>query len=96
MGRVKLDHAGIAEILKSSEVAAEMSTLAEAVASNVREDASIQRHGLEATVKVDLYTTDRAASSVTIAHPAGLGIQAKHGSLSRAAGAEGLDVRSRE
>jgi hypothetical protein len=49
----------------------------------------------EARVIVDDYTTDRAASAVTIAPPAGLPLQAKYGSLTKAAGSAGLEVTER-
>lgn len=93
MARIRLDHAGIAEMLKSGPVAAAVADIAEAVAAEARSDAAVARHGVP--VKVNHYTTDRAASSVTLAHPAGLGIEAKHGTLTRAAGAAGLEVTGR-
>lgn len=92
--RIRLDHPGMAEMLRSGEVADAVSGLAESVAGHARADAAITRHG--ADVVVADYTTDRAATSVTIAHAAGIGIEAKHGPLTRAAGAAGLQVRSAE
>lgn len=91
--RVKLDHRGIAEVLKSAEVAARLSELATAVEASASADDSVVRHGVP--VKVESYETDRAAVAVTLAHAGGLGIEAKHGTLSRAAGDVGLEVRSR-
>lgn len=82
----KLDHAGMAEILLSDDVRIAVHDAAETVAARVRGDAAIVRNDLTDSVEVADYTTDRAASSVTITHAAGLGIEAKHGTLSRAAG----------
>ena len=87
--RLRLDHAGIEEMLKSAEVAGVIDDAAAAVASGVSETA---RDGQAVPVEVDSYTTDRAAAGVTMAHPAGLGIEAKRGTLSRAAAAAGLEV----
>jgi hypothetical protein len=91
--RIRLDSGGIAEVLKSAKVASAVGSLAEGVAAAVRADAAVQRNALP--VEVDRYTTDRAAAAVTITHPAGLPVEAKHGSLTRAAAGRGLDVRSR-
>lgn len=92
--RLKLDHKGIGQVLKSAEVAKAIAEVGHDVAARAQTDEAVSRHGAE--VKVTPYTTDRAAVGVTIAHAAGVGIEAKHGVLSRAAGAEGLEVRGRE
>ena len=84
--RVRLDHRGIAEILKSAGVRGQVSALARKVAAGIPPD-------LNPTV--DNYTTDRAASSVTMKHARAMASEAKHGHLSRAAAAAGLQVRSR-
>lgn len=90
--RLRLDHPGIAEVLKSAPVASLIELAAESVASNVDEHA---RDGQPIRVLVETYTTDRAAAAVTMAHPAGLPIEAKRGSLARAASAYGLEVTAR-
>lgn len=95
---VKLNHAGIAALLKSSELQALVTGAADEVAANVR--------GLGITVgdftgpgeiplpvEVSTTVTDRAHARVTIAHPAGVAVQAKHGALTQAAAAAGLDVQ---
>lgn len=78
---VKLDHAGIAKLLRSDELGRAVHDAATEVAGRVRAQATVTRH--DADVVVDDYVTDRRASSVTIAHPAGLAMQAKHGALTR-------------
>lgn len=97
---VKLNHAGVAAILKSGEMAALVNGAAEEIAANVR--AQGQKVGaLEGSGEIDLpvtvspTTTDRAHASVALAHPAGIAVQAKHGALTRAAAAAGLDVRQK-
>jgi hypothetical protein len=90
--KLRLDRPGIAEVLQSAAVAAVIEGAAQSAAGNVSETA---RNGDAIPVKVSTYTTDRAAAAVTLAHPAGLGIEAKRGSLSRAAAAAGLEVTSR-
>lgn len=93
MAIVRLDRVGMAQMLKSQPVRAEISNIAQAVGSTARSDEPVVRHAAE--VKVEDYTTDRAASAVLIKHPIGMGIQAKYGTLTRAASAQGLQVRSK-
>lgn len=94
---VRLNSRGIAEVAKSAEVAREITALAERVADNVRGQ-GIRVEGMPGDaalpVEVTSYTTDRARSSVTITHAAGLAVQAKHGALTKAAAQAGLEVRS--
>jgi hypothetical protein len=90
---VRLDHGGMAEILKSGPVAAAVRAMAQTVAGNAKAHPSVTRHGVP--VEVTAYTTDRAACAVTLAHSAGMPIQAKYGALTQAAGAAGLEVRAR-
>jgi hypothetical protein len=85
---VKLDRKGIASILKSQGMRAVVHEAAEDAAADLRTAGTVTRHNVE--VEVHDYTTDRAASAVTIAHPAGLAMQAKHGVLTKAAQAAGL------
>ncbi|MFE0039439.1 hypothetical protein [Streptomyces sp. NPDC059015] len=85
----RLDRAGVSEALRSSEVRHLTSAVAERVGARVRA-------GLPSgtDVRVDHYTTDRAASVVVIADVRGMAWQARDGVLTRAAGAEGLEVRA--
>ncbi len=94
--RVRLDHSGIEEVLKSAQVRAEVDDLAETVADAVRNAPTVIRRGITDRVEVESYTTDRAAAAVVLAHAAGAPMQAKHGVMTQAAGAAGLEVRSRE
>lgn len=75
----KLNHKGGAEVLKQLAAPA-VNALARQVAAAAGDDAV-----------VDEYTTDRAAASVAV--PAEQ--QAKHGNLTRAAAAAGLEVRAK-
>lgn len=88
--RVKLDRAGIAEVLKVM-MRAPVDEAAAAIAANV-DVGSVT----EAEVVTRSYTTDRAAAAVSIAHPAGLAIEAKHGALRKAAASQGLKVVSKK
>ena len=92
MTMIRLDRVGMSMMLKSAGMAAVISDTAEAVASNARSNAGVQKHAAE--VAVETYTTDRAAAAVLIKHPIGLGIQAKYGALTQAAGSQGLEVRT--
>ena len=90
---LKLDHGGMAQMLKSGEVAAVIASLAAEVATAAGAEESVQRNAVP--VETRSYTTDRAASAVSLAHPAGLPIEGKYGPLTRAAGGAGLEVRGR-
>lgn len=91
---VRLDRAGMSQMLKSLPVRTAITGFAQGVVSSARADEPVQRHGAE--VVAEDYTTDRAASAVLIKHPIGMGIQAKYGTLTRAAAAQGLQVRSKK
>lgn len=75
----KLDHEGAAEVLKRL-AADEIRALGQRVADNAGD-----------AVWVNHYTTDRAAAAVTV--PAAR--QAKHGTLTKAASAAGLEVKAK-
>ena len=93
---IQVDKRGVAEVAKSPEMKALIHDLAEEVAQNVR-DLGIMVNGVPGTdelpVKVTDSTTDRAVSRVSITHPSGLAVQAKHGALSKAASDAGLRLK---
>jgi hypothetical protein len=89
--KLKLDSPGILEVLQSAQVAAVVEGLAETIAGSIDETA---RNGDPVRVLTEGYTTDRAAAAVILAHPAGLGKEAKHGTLTRAAASAGLEVNA--
>jgi hypothetical protein len=99
---IRLNHKGVEQILKSAPMAAAVKAAAERVAENVRgmgikvgdKDGGPREYDLPVTVTMT--TTDRAHANVTIAHPAGQAVQAKHGALTKAAAQAGLDVRERK
>lgn len=80
---IRLDHDGIAEVLKSEGIAQQVHAIAERKAETVRAHRSVRENGVAGSVRVEDYTTDRAASAVVIAHAAGLPIQAKYGVLTK-------------
>jgi hypothetical protein len=90
MSDVKLDSKGIAQILKSGEVAAAVHEMAESIAAAVRQSEPDAEE-----VVVDDYQTDRAASSVTIRDARGRLWQVRDGILTRAASSVGLEVTDR-
>lgn len=99
--RVKLNRLGVRAILQSTEMHRVTQEAAEAVASNVEAqnirvgDRDGGKHEDALPVKVSMTTTDRAHGVVSLAHPAGLAVQAKHGALTKAAAQAGLDVRGK-
>lgn len=86
MGVYKRDSKGLDQILNSTQVAQAVHGLAASVAGNI--DPALD-------VVVDDYTTDRAASSVTVREPTAKLMQIRDGLLTRAAAAAGLEVRER-
>lgn len=87
---IRLDHAGIREVLSTGAVAAAVRALGESVEAAVQAHPSVQRHNMPVTGSHGV--TDRSRYTVTIAHPGGLGVQAKHGALTQAAASVGLEV----
>lgn len=90
----KPDRKGTAALLTSKEMRAAVHAAAEAVAANVADPSPTSGPPLD--VVVDDYTTDRAASSVTIRNPQALLYQARDGILTRAAAAAGLEVKGKK
>lgn len=86
---LKLDHRGIGDLLKSDEVKRATELVAQGVAAKVRSAEP------NYPVTVEMTTTDRAHANVSIAHPAGMAVQAKRGSLTKAAAQAGLDVQAK-
>lgn len=98
---VKLDNAGIRELLKSRAIASATEDAANAVAENVKDmgigvgDKDGGPHERDLPVTVRMVETDRAHAIVALAHPAGEAVQAKRGALTKGAAEAGLDFRAR-
>lgn len=96
--KFKLDSRGIAEVLRSAPVASEIQSLGSSVASNVGAPTA---SGKPVEVRTRSRTAQggrlsaRPAVDITLAHPAGLAIEAKRGYLVKAAAASGLEVKKR-
>ena len=93
--KIVLDPAGMAEILTRNMRGA-VDEAAAAIAANVDvgnvTDAKVSvRSGVTDDMRIN-----RARATVTIAHPAGLAMQAKHGTLTKAAAAAGLTVKGKK
>lgn len=89
----RVDRDGVAEILHSPELAAHIKALAEEIATGARSQGHRVTSG--ELLPVDVLhdpAPDRVGYTVAVKHPAGMGMEAKHGVLTRAAGALGLDV----
>lgn len=97
--KLRLDHAGIAEVLASGTMRAAVTGSAEAIAAHVNGGiGGTAQHGVvvdsySATLRRDL--RPRAAASVTVRDYRARGWQALYGILSNAAHAAGLEVRLR-
>jgi len=104
--RVRLDSRGLARVMESAGVTAMTTRASEQTAAAVRAQGRTvhspgQRSlGTELPVDVDMRPArgtgrirdHRAMGVVTLVHPAGLGMQAEHGVLTRAAATTGAQV----
>lgn len=91
--KIKLDRAGILEVLKSAEVASAVEDAAGAIEAHV--DTTLSS-GEEMDVVSELATpSDRARAVVVLKHPAAQRAEAKHGTLTKAAAAAGFEVKGR-
>ncbi|SDC25740.1 hypothetical protein [Actinokineospora iranica] len=89
----EIDRAGVAEILRSPELAAAVRALGEQVGAAARAQGHTVTSGEPLPIEVfDDPRQDRAGTTVAVRHPAGVGMEAHHGVLRRAAGTVGLDV----
>ncbi|CRK55429.1 hypothetical protein [Alloactinosynnema sp. L-07] len=89
----EIDHAGVAEILRSTEMAAAVRAVAEQVGAAARAQGHRVTSGEPVPVEVfDDPARDRTAATVAVRHPAGVGMEARHGLLKRAAASVGVDV----
>ena len=99
---IRLNSEAVGRLLRSSMMQRAVRAAAERVANNVRAqgitvgDRDGGKHEIDLPVKISTSITDRAHANVTLAHPAGQAVQAKHGALTKAAAQAGLDVRSRK
>lgn len=95
--KIRLDRAGMAAMLNSAEVGSAVDGLGAAVKGGVSETAGGQAVPVRTRRRVAQggRLSARPAVDVELAHPAGLRIEAKRGSLVRAAAAAGLEVTAR-
>ena len=87
--QLRLDYAGIRDILKGTEVRQLVDGVAEEIAANVR-----GKTPDDVIVSVRGYTTDRGAAAVTVQDVRAMAWQARDGILTRAAAAAGLEVKA--
>lgn len=94
---IRLDRAGIAQMLNSAPVAAATVALGSSVAGGVNATAG----GEPIKVRTRTRTASggglspRTAFDISLAHPAGLRVEAKRAPLARAAASRGLEVKGR-
>lgn len=106
--KVRLDFRGIETVATRSDMDSAIEDAAEAIAANVRgmgikvgdKDGGPREVDLPVKVFGPDDTTgfrwaDRSRARVSLAHPAGEAVQAKHGALTKAAAEAGLDFRAR-
>jgi hypothetical protein len=96
--KIRLDSAGIAEVLRRPAVANLVDDMASAVSANVGTPTASGRplpvHRRSRTASGGRLSA-RPAVDVTIADPAGLAVEAKRGYLVKAAASAGLEVKKK-
>ena len=95
MTKVHPNWPGLRAALVTAESRRAINDLAEKIAENARASAPDVEGipgDIPLPVKVSEYKTDRVRATVWLAHPSGLAVQAKHGTLTRAASEAGLEV----
>lgn len=95
--KIRIDSAGLSEVLNSAVVYAEIEVLASAVASAVgtptASGKSIPVVKRSRTASGGRLRGVRPAVDITLAHTAGLAVEAKRGTLIQAASSVGLEVK---
>lgn len=86
---LRLDSAGVRELLKGPDLHAVINDLAAGVAAHVRAQVPAGT-----VVEERSYTTDRGAATVAVQDVRAMAWQARDGLLTRAAGASGLEVKA--
>jgi hypothetical protein len=89
---IVLDNPGMGQVAKGKAMQDVVKEAADKVAANVADQGHNVGPNEPVPVTVGQFITDRARATVSLAHPAGLAIQAKHGALTKAAAQAGLDV----
>ena len=87
--RIKLNHGGMAELLKSAEVRSALTQRAERVLAAAQADPHDDTGDYEAGLHIEQDTTDRAVVRVVSGDWKGHILEAKYGVLSRALDAAG-------
>lgn len=90
---LRLDVPGLVDLRNSVGVRTLLSEVAEDVAEAARAAPETQRHRMPVRATLAKAGRRRASAVVGVMHPGGLGVQAKHGTLSRAVAAVGLSRR---
>lgn len=86
--KLELDHGGLAEVLKVN-----CREMVDAAAASVAANAQAQHP--DAEIEVEHQTSDRARAQIIVKDPRAAGWQARDGLLTKAAAAQGLEVRGR-
>ncbi|WNV86570.1 hypothetical protein [Umezawaea sp. Da 62-37] len=93
----RVDRAGVAELLHSEGFRDAVQAVAEEIGATARGAGHRVTNG--DPLPVDVFADpnhDRAGFTVAVRHPAGIGMEARHGVLKRAAEAAGLTVSGLE
>ncbi|UDL14617.1 hypothetical protein SEA_KEALII_11 [Arthrobacter phage KeAlii] len=97
--KIRLDRAGMAQMLNSAKVTQEVIDLGRSVGTAVQLPAINGPQAATTVTKARIASGGRLSArtgiNVTIAHPAGMRVEAKYGPLRKAAASRGLSVKGR-
>jgi hypothetical protein len=85
---VRINHRGMADLLKSEGVRALLREKAEGVAARAESSAPVKSGEYRDSIRVESATTDRAVERVIATAPHALIVEAKTGNLARALGGQ--------
>lgn len=87
--RITLNHRGVDELLKSSDVRDELTTRADRALTAARASAPVATGSYRASLHIEHDTTDRAVVRVVASVPYAINVEADTGTLARALDAAG-------
>lgn len=83
MIKFKLDHAGLGAVLKSGAMAAAVQAAAKSKADEIRANCPVETGTLQASIHVEMTTTDRAKAQIVAATDYAAEVQSKTGFMSK-------------
>lgn len=93
--RLRLDHKGMKEMLKSDPVTRVIYAATQEVVANAESNMSSAVPDLDFEVNALNFITDRTSYVIQVKHPRAIHFEGKYGILTRAAASAGLEVKEK-